>query len=71
MSDGPNIYMTVPQYAEHRQCCEATVWAWVKRGLPSVKQGKGRRILRAEADAWIDGGSLPAAKARKPYAKRA
>ena len=69
--DPVNIYMTPKQYASHRICSERMVFYWLKQGLPSIKQGKLRRIKWKEADAWIDAGGLsagvpPSPSVRKP-----
>jgi hypothetical protein len=50
-------YMTVEQYAEHRQVCRTTAFHWIALGMPSVKQGGTRRVRREDADAWLDDGN--------------
>ena len=51
------LYMTVEQFAEHRQVCRTTVFHWIGLGMPSVKQGRTRRIQRDDANAWLDEGN--------------
>lgn len=68
----PPTYMTVVQYAAHRQVSERTVWYWLAENVnfPVIRQSK--RIVRIKvdvADAWIDAGNL-APRKRKTYAKR-
>jgi excisionase family DNA binding protein len=65
------IYMTVRQYAEHRQVSRTTVFNWINLGLPSVKQGRLRRIRVEVADAWLDQGSASLAHhVARPAQKR-
>jgi len=61
-------YATVKQFAEIRQTSVRTVERWVKAGLPSVKQGRGRRIKVKDANLWIDSGHL--AKVKRTYTRR-
>jgi excisionase family DNA binding protein len=48
--------MTPLEFAEHRRCCRKTVYHWVDKGLPSVRQGHLRLIPVKDADAWLDAG---------------
>jgi excisionase family DNA binding protein len=58
------LYLTVPEYAAHRKVSKRTVYTWIKaHNLPSVKQGRTRRILWETADRFIDGGGLNPPKA--------
>ncbi|MEI9941998.1 MAG: helix-turn-helix domain-containing protein [Pseudomonadota bacterium] len=50
-------YMTVLQYGEHRQVSRTTIYGWIKAGLPTIKQGRTRRIRVEVADAWLDAGN--------------
>ena len=56
------VYMTVRQYAKHRQVSRTTVFNWISVGLPSIKQGRLRRIRVEVADAWLDAGNASLAK---------
>ena len=60
------LYMTVEQFAAHRQVGRTTVFHWLSLGLPSAKQGRTRRIRCEVADKWLDEGhaNRPAAKPR-------
>ncbi len=51
------LYMTIEQFAEHRQVGRTTVFRWIGLGMPSVKQGRTRRVRRDDADAWLDDGN--------------
>ncbi len=46
-------YMKVGEFAAHVTVSVRTVWNWIDRGLPTVGQGRGRRVPVAEADAWL------------------
>jgi excisionase family DNA binding protein len=50
-------YATVDEYAGHRKVSRGTVYAWINKGLPSVKQGRTRRIRIVDADRWLDAGN--------------
>jgi excisionase family DNA binding protein len=52
------VYATIDEYAKHRGVkSRTTVYAWINRGLPSIKQGRTRRIKVTDADRWIDAGN--------------
>ena len=59
------LYMTIEQFAEHRQIGRTTVFHWISLGMPSVKQGRTRRIRRDEANAWLDDGNANFAPTRR------
>jgi excisionase family DNA binding protein len=59
------IYMTIEQYADHRQVSRCTVFRWIALGLPSVKQGRTRRIRCDVADDWLDEGNANFARSRR------
>jgi excisionase family DNA binding protein len=67
-----NIYMTIPEYADHLKVSERKVNYLVKQGLPSIKLGKTRRIRWQEADAWclLQTDKASNKPAKKPRAKR-
>lgn len=49
--------VTVKEFAQCVGCAESSVWELIKIGLPSRRIAKiGRRVLRAEAEAWLIGG---------------
>jgi excisionase family DNA binding protein len=54
--DSQLTYLTPEQFGEHRQVSRGTVYSWIARGLPSVKQGRTRRIKKIDGDAWLDAG---------------
>jgi excisionase family DNA binding protein len=51
------LYMTIDQFAEHRQVSRTTIFHWISLGMPSVKQGRTRRIHRDDANTWLDEGN--------------
>ena len=55
-------YMTAAEYAAHRRVSRTTVFGWIRRGLPSSKQGGTRRISWREADTFLDSGALSSAQ---------
>jgi excisionase family DNA binding protein len=63
------LYMTVEQFAEHRQVGRTTVFGWIALGLPSVKQGRTRRIRFDAADVWLDHGNANFAPSRRKARK--
>lgn len=65
------LYVTVEQYADHRQVCRTTVFHWMTLGMPSVKQGGTRRIVRHEADAWLDCGNANFVRKAHPAPRKA
>ena len=49
--------VTTREFAEVLDCAESSVFEMLKLGLPSIKSPKlGRRILKAEALAWLQAG---------------
>jgi hypothetical protein len=64
-----NDYVTASEYAAHRRVSRTTVFGWIRRGLPSSKQGGTRRISWREADQFLDGGALSEAR-HKPRRRR-
>ena len=50
-----NIKLTVEEYAEHKKVSVTTVYLWIKRGMETACQGKGKtlRINLFKADAWV------------------
>ncbi len=64
------LYMTVEQFAAHRQVGRTTVFYWLSLGLPSVKQGRTRRIRRDAADPWLDAGNANTADRKNGAARR-
>ena len=66
MAATESLYLTVTEYAGHRKVSKRTVYTWISLGLPSVKQGRTRRIRWEEADRFIDGGGLNPQKAPEP-----
>ena len=63
------IYMTVDQFAHHRQVGRTTVFHWINLGLPSVKQGRTRRIRFDLADKWLDEGNANFSPGRRKARK--
>jgi excisionase family DNA binding protein len=63
------VYLTIEQYAEHRQVGRTTVFQWIALGLPSVKQGRTRRIRCDVADAWLDAGNANFTPSRRKARK--
>lgn len=62
-------FMSVPQFATSRGFNARTVRDYCDLGMPHVGEGKGRRILVAEAVAWLEnGGPKRARMARKENA---
>lgn len=47
-------YETRTQIARRLGVHANTIDAWIKRGMPSVKVGRIRRVMSAEADAWLE-----------------
>ena len=68
--ESPNDYLTPTEYAARRGVSRTTIFAWMRAGLPSVKQGASRRIRWREADAFLDAGRLSKAKHRAARPKR-
>jgi hypothetical protein len=57
------VRMPVCDFARARGYHPDTITKWANLGMPHVGQGKARRILVREADAWIaSGGPQNAAK---------
>jgi hypothetical protein len=49
--------LSIPEFCVYWNTSRASVFRQLKRGLPSVIAiGIGRRILRAQADAWLEAG---------------
>jgi predicted site-specific integrase-resolvase len=63
------LALTVEEFAESIGVCRATVFSWLRLGLPNIRAGRVRRVLVAEAMAWLQAGG--ANKKRKVNAKRA
>jgi hypothetical protein len=62
--------VSVSEFARLVDVAESTVWVWIQRGLPSTKaQGLGRRILRAQAEAWLIAGGPERSRTAKKLAK--
>jgi excisionase family DNA binding protein len=51
-----NIYATVDEYASRLRVSRGTVFAWLRRGLPSLSVGRTRRIITERADRWLEAG---------------
>jgi excisionase family DNA binding protein len=47
-------YMTVTAYAERLSVSPRTIYRLIASGLPSMKVGGSRRVLREQADAWLE-----------------
>lgn len=45
--------MRPENYARRLDVSRALVYRWIGAGLPSIKLGRARRVLVAEADAWL------------------
>jgi hypothetical protein len=59
-------FMKVPDFAHSRGLSDRTIRDYCDLGMPHEGQGKGRRVLVAEAIAWIQAGGPKAARgARK------
>lgn len=59
-------YLSVPKFAELRGFNERTIREYCELGMPHVGSGKARRILVAEAIAWLEAdGPKTARMARK------
>jgi hypothetical protein len=62
----PGRYMKVPAYAELKGLSARTIRDYCDLGMPSEGVGRGRRVIVAEADAWLASGGPSAARmARK------
>jgi len=71
-STGPS-HMTAGEYAARIGVSVRTTRSWIAAGMPSVRAGRVRRIIVADADRWLaDGGARgSAARAGRAAARRA
>jgi excisionase family DNA binding protein len=46
-------YMTVAAYAERLSVSPRTIFRLIAVGLPSIRVGGSRRVVRDRADAWL------------------
>ncbi len=59
-------YMKIPAYAESRGLSPRTIRDYCELGMPHEGEGHSRRVIVAEATAWIaNGGPRKARMARK------
>jgi hypothetical protein len=58
-------FMKVGDFAAARGFSSRTIRDYCELGMPHRGEGKGRRVLVAEADAWIDGGGPRRARAAR------
>jgi hypothetical protein len=66
VSATPARFLSCPKFAELRGLSDRTIRDYCEFGMPHVGEGRGRRVLVAEAIAWIDGGGPARARmARK------
>jgi excisionase family DNA binding protein len=65
-----NDYCTPEEYSEKLGIGRTLVFALIKKGLPSIKIGRLRRILIEQADAWILAGGADSTRKRQIRAKR-
>ena len=49
----PHVFLRVAAYASRVSLGERTVWSMIARGLPTVGQGRSRRVDVERADAWL------------------
>jgi hypothetical protein len=62
-------FMKLPAFAKARDLSPRTIRDYCDMGMPHQGEGRGRRILVAEADMWIDsGGPRKARMSRKGQA---
>lgn len=59
-------WMTIKEYAKHRNVSKSTIYAWMRAGMPVFKNGGLTRIKAQEADTWLAAGGLQ----RKVRARR-
>jgi hypothetical protein len=59
--------LTIPEFAAYWNISESGVVKLIRRGMPSIKAPiLGRRILKAQADAWLLAGGANRILKRKP-----
>lgn len=57
--------VTVEEFASYLAISPSSIWALIKLGLPSRKiTGAGRRILKAQAEAWLVAGGAEKAASK-------
>jgi hypothetical protein len=62
--------VTTREFADALDCAESSVFEMLKLGLPSIKSPKlGRRILKAEALAWLQAGGASRSRTAKRLRK--
>lgn len=62
-------FMTVPAFAEKMGFSDRTIRDYCELGMPHRGEGRGRRVLVAEAERWLDeGGPRKARAERKGHA---
>lgn len=54
---------SIDDYAAAVQIGRRTVEGWIKRGLPTLGSGRGRRIDLGRADAWVRANGIDASEA--------
>jgi excisionase family DNA binding protein len=50
--------LTLAEYAQHRRASISTVRKWVRMGLPHSRIGRLVRIDPAQADEWLERGTI-------------
>jgi hypothetical protein len=52
-AESAQLFMRVRAYAARVSLGERTIWATISRDLPTVGQGRSRRVDVGRADAWL------------------
>lgn len=53
MDEGTPMAMRPERYAQRVDQSRAQIYKFLAQGMPSLKLGRSRRVLVAEADAWL------------------
>jgi hypothetical protein len=51
--DTAPLWLPIDEYAARTRYSKRSITQWISEGLPTVGEGKARRVIVAEADRWI------------------